>query len=87
VCGLRWRRRQLHASHLLLYPSTGELVTGDHDGARMMDQVVVLDISTGEELGRVDTGSPVQSVLFPAPGVGREIYTCSFTHVSRIAAT
>ena len=50
----------------------------------MADQVVVLDIETGEERARADTGSPVQSVLFPAPGFGRDLYLCTFTTLSRV---
>lgn len=76
---VRWRRDQDHASHLLLYEGTGELVTGDHT------DVVILDVSTGEELARADSGSPVQSVLFPAPGFGRDVYVCSFLTVTRVA--
>jgi hypothetical protein len=80
----RWRRDQEHGGHLVLYPDTGELVTGHYDAERGADQVVVLDIATGDELARADTGSPVQSVLFPAVGFGRELYLCTFTTVSRI---
>lgn len=79
-----WQRQQGHAAHMLRYPDTGELVTGDHDGARVADQAVVLDITTGAEKGRVDTGSPVQSVLFPAPGWGRDFYLVSFTTITRV---
>ena len=79
-----WTREQDHACHPLRFPDTGELVTGDHDRERMADQVVVLDIETGLELARADTGSPVQSVLFPCPGFDRDLYVCSFTTLSRI---
>jgi hypothetical protein len=81
----RWQREQNHASHLVLFPATGELVTNDFDAVRGTDQVVVLDIESGEELARADTGSPVQSVLFPMPGFDRDVYVCSFTTVSRVA--
>ncbi len=81
----RWRRRQEHGGHLLLYPDTGELVTGDYDQGRLADQVVVLDIETGDEIARADTGSPVQSVLFPSAGFGRELYLCTFTTLSRVS--
>lgn len=74
----RWRRAQDHGSHLLLYGS-GELVTGDHA------DVVVLDVATGEERARVDTGSGMQSVLFPCPGWDRDLYLCSFLTVTRVA--
>ncbi len=75
---IRWRRDQDHASHLLLYTGTGELVTGDHA------DVVVLDVTSGEELARADSGSGMQSVLFPAPGLDRDFYVCSFLGVTRV---
>lgn len=79
-----WRRELNHAAHPLRFPDTGELVLFDHDAARNADQLVVVDIETGEELARVDTGSPVQSVLFPAAGGNRDLYAVSFTTVTRI---
>jgi hypothetical protein len=79
----RWRRRQNHAGHLLLFQRSGELVTGDYD-PQGGDQLVVLDIGTGEELARVQTGSPVQSVLFPA-ATEEALYLCTLTTVSRVA--
>lgn len=75
----RWRREQDHASHLLLFAGTGELVTGDHA------DVVVLDVATGTELARADSGLGMQSVLFPAPGAtGSDWYVCAFTGVARL---
>ena len=50
-----------------------------------MDQVVVLDIETGDEHARVDTGSPLQSPVFMAPGFGRDLYYVAFPVVSRIS--
>ena len=81
----RWRRAQNHACHPLLFADTGELVTNDHDLTRMADAIVVLDIETGEERLRVDAGSPVQSVVFPAAGFGRDFYYCSFAAIARVA--
>ena len=81
----RWQRNQHHGGHLLLLAGTGELVTGDFDASRGADQVVVLDIGSGDELARADTGSPVQSVLFPAAGFGNDIYLCTFTTVTRVS--
>jgi hypothetical protein len=80
----RWRRDQNHACHPLLFPDTGELVLNDHDPVRMADAIVVVDIETGAERLRVDAGSPVQSVLFPAPGFDRDVYYCSFAAVARV---
>jgi hypothetical protein len=81
----RWRRRQHHGGHLILFTDTGELVTGDYDHERGVDQVVVLDVETGDEVIRVDSGSPVQSVLFPAVGFDRDVYLCTFTTVTRVS--
>ncbi len=80
----RWTRHQNHGCHPILYPDTGELVTADHDDTRMMDQIVILDIETGEERARADTGSPFQSVVFLAPGFDRDLYYCSMPTVSHI---
>jgi len=80
-----WHRDQNHAAHSIHYAMSGELVTFDYDLTRGVDQCVVLDIHTGEELGRVDTGSPIQSVVFPCPGWGRDCYVLSFTTLTRIA--
>ena len=53
---------------------------------------LVLDIETGAELARVDTGSPVQSVVFPAVGFDRDVllragieHADAFAAVSRTA--
>ncbi len=72
-----------HASnHFLLYPDSGEIVVNDfRDGS---EHVVVLDIETGAERGRAATGSPVQAVQFQSPGWGRDVYTCTFTTLSRV---
>ena len=75
---VRWQRSQDHGSHLLLYEDTGELVTGDGN------DVVVLDVTSGAELARADSGLGMQSVLFPAPGRGRDFYLCSFLALSHV---
>jgi hypothetical protein len=48
------------------------------------DDVVVVDIETGAERGRVAVPSLLQSVVFPAPGGDRDIYWCSMTTLARI---
>jgi hypothetical protein len=52
----------------------------------MADQVVVLDIETGTELARADTGSPLQAVVFPAVGWHRDVYVTSMSTLTRVAA-
>jgi hypothetical protein len=84
IAGQRWTRQQDHGGHLLLFAGSGELLTGDFDRAGGIDQAVVLDVTSGEELGRVDTGSPMQSVLFPAVDHDGALYTCSLSTVTRL---
>jgi hypothetical protein len=70
-------------NHFLHYPDTGEIVVNDHrDDAG--EHVVVLDLERGTERGRVAVGSPIQSVLFQAPGFARDVYVCTFATVSRV---
>lgn len=78
-----WTRPSGTASHLIVWADTGELLVNDHGDAG--DDVVVLDLETGAERARAATGSPVQSVVFPAPGWARDFYYCSFARVARLA--
>jgi hypothetical protein len=80
---LLWSRASGTASHMLRYPDTGELVVDDHGPGG--DAVVVLDVETGVERARAATGSPMQSVVFPAVGWGRDFYYCSFSTLARVA--
>jgi hypothetical protein len=81
---LVWRRQQDHAGHMLRLGSGGQLLTYDYDLERGMDQAVVLDIETGQELGRTDTGSPLQCVLFPCAGWDGDVYVSTFTTLTRL---
>jgi len=70
------------ASHMICYPQTGELVTNDF--GRGGEHVVVLDIETGAERGRVRLGGETQGVVFPAVGFGRDLYWCSMRRFGRV---
>ncbi|MFA9564413.1 MAG: hypothetical protein ACERLM_06880 [Acidimicrobiales bacterium] len=79
-----WRKDLNASMHMIRYPDTGELAVNDHhpdDG----DALVVLDIETGDERGRVATGSAEQCVVFPSAGFGRDLYYCSFSTLARIS--
>ena len=54
-------------------------------GRQSRDQVVVVDIETGAELGRSAVPSLMQSVVFPAPGFDHDIYWCTMTTLARVA--
>jgi hypothetical protein len=49
------------------------------------DQLVVLDLDTGQDKARVSIPSPSQGFLFPAPGFGRDFYYQSLTTIARVA--
>ncbi len=49
------------------------------------DDLVVLDLDSGEEKARVAVPSPSQAFLFPAPGFGRDVYYQSLTTIARVA--
>ncbi|MGH7857066.1 MAG: hypothetical protein ACREQY_07000, partial [Candidatus Binatia bacterium] len=49
------------------------------------EDVVVLELETGEERARASVPSIFQSVVFPAPGWKRDFYYCSFSTIARLA--
>ena len=80
-----WRKAPFGAaSHLLLYPSSGELVVNDY--RRLGEEVAVLDIETGQERARVRSGGLTQGVVFPSVGWERDFYWCSMGRLARIFA-
>ena len=81
----RWSVEQFHGPHLVLDPDSGLFLSFDHDADRWMEQFVIRDITDGSEVHRADTGSPLQSVVFPAVGDERCVYACSFSTVSSLS--
>ena len=78
-----WRKRDFGcASHMLLYPDSGEVVLNDY--RRFGEEVVVLDIASGAEKGRVRVGGWSQGVVFPSPGFSRDLYWSSLSRLARI---
>ena len=75
-----WRVDLDTAGHLAWYPDDGTLVAYDHHET---EDLVFLDLATGEERGRAPTGSPMQSVVFPA-AVDGAVYYASFSTVARV---
>ena len=71
-----------------LWPTLRRL--GRHEAMRRAalplgsDSLVVLDLDTGEEKGRVGIPSSSQGFLFPAPGFDRDIYYLSTTTLARV---
>jgi len=78
-----WEKQPLGcASHMILYPDSGELVVNDY--RRRAEEVVVLDIESGAEAGRVRTGGISQGVVFPSVGWNRDVYWSSLGRLARI---
>jgi hypothetical protein len=78
-----WHLPQMGAaSHMLLFPNSGELCVNDYE--RFNEQVMVLDIETGREKSRVRTGGWMQGVVFPSPGWHNDFYWCSMDRLTRI---
>ncbi len=80
----RWSVEQNHGSHMILDPTSGFFLSAHHDNERWMEQFVVRELASGREVVRLDSGSPLQSVVFPAAGEGRTVYACSFSTVSAL---
>ena len=70
------------ASHMILYPDTGELLINDY--RRHGEEVVVLNIESGDEIARVRSGGITQGVVFPSVGWGRDFYWSSMGRLARI---
>ena len=81
----RWSVEQNHGSHMILDPVSGYFLSAHHDNERWMEQFVVRDIVSGAEAVRLDSGSPLQSVVFPAVGESRAVFACSFSTVSALS--
>ena len=78
-----WQHRPFGcASHMLLYPSSGEMVINDY--RQHGEEVVVLNISSGLELARVRSGGVMQGVVFPSAGWGRNFYWSSMGRLARV---
>lgn len=80
-----WSVDAHHGGHLLLDPVGGVVLTGDFDHDAGVDRAVARRVDTGEVLWSAATGSPLQSVLFPAPGWDDDVYWTTFAGISRLS--
>ena len=69
-----WVKDFRTSNQLTLYGDTGELLVDDVEPTRGWD-AVVLDVETGREKGRVDTGCVRSGGMWYTPGFGRDFYT------------
>ena len=80
-----WSKKLNHAMHPILLQEDGVVMMNDFRVETGQEDIVLLDVMSGEELHRVSTESPLQSVIFGSCGFSNDLYVCSFSHVSRIS--
>jgi hypothetical protein len=68
----------------VVFPESAELVINDFTD-RGSDDLVVVDISSGELIERVSTGSRIANGMFLSPGENRDVYYCSTTAMARVS--
>lgn len=79
-----WTQPFRNTSQLTLYADTGELIVDDVRPFERWDAVVV-DVETGREKGRADTGCLMSGAMWYTPGFGRDFYTTTgFGGVARV---
>lgn len=77
-----WEKDCRISMQLVLYPDTGEVAVNDFRTGS--DNVVILDVDTGREKGRVATESRTANGMFLAPGWNRDVMYCSIGSLARI---
>jgi len=77
-----WRIDARASMQPVVFPDTGELVINDfRDGD---DQLIVVDMRSGEVISRVSTGARVANGMFLMPGLARDIFYCSTFAICRV---
>lgn len=79
---VRWTVDARPSMQPVVFPETGELVINDYKTGD--DQLIVVDIPTGEVTSRVSLGSRVANGMFLTAGLDRDVYYCSTLAVSRV---
>ena len=80
---LAWQIDARPSMQPIVFPESGELVINDFtaDGS---DDVIVVDLATGELIDRVASGSRIANGMFLTAGGARDVYYCSTLTFSRI---
>lgn len=80
---LLWDRPLRVTMQPLVFPDSGELVVNDLQPG-IDDNLVVLDLETGDELLRAETGSRMANGMFLSPGWDHDVYYCSRRTIARV---
>ena len=79
---VRWTLDVRPTMQPIVFPDTGELVINDYTTGD--DQLIVVDITTGEIASRVSLGSRIANGMFLTAGLNRDVYYCSTLAISRV---
>ena len=77
-----WRIDARPSMQPVVFPDAGELVINDFRSGD--DQIIVVDMRSGDVLSRVSTGAKVANGMFLTPGLDRDIYYCSTFAICRV---
>ena len=67
----------------VVFPDSGELVINDFTDEGN-DDLIVVDVTTGDVADRVATGSRIANGMFLTPGGNRDVFYCTTTTMARI---
>jgi hypothetical protein len=80
-----WHKKDFGvASHMVLFPETGQVLVNDY--RHWGEEVVLVDVESGFERGRVRVGGITQGVVFPSVGWHGDVYWASMGRFSRVFA-
>ncbi len=77
-----WAKPCRISMQMILFPDTGEVMVNDFQRGR--DELVLLDVETGAEKGRVATQSITANGMFLSAGWHRDVMYCSIGSIARI---
>ena len=67
----------------VVFPDSGELAINDYTAAGT-DDIIVVDLATGDLLDRVDTGSRIGNGMFLTPDGHRGLFYCTTLTLAKI---
>ncbi|MCH2185404.1 hypothetical protein MK280_05980 [Myxococcota bacterium] len=79
-----WRLPIRPTMQPVVYPESGEMVINDFTD-QSQDDLVVVDLGSGQLLDRVATGSKVANGMFLSPGEDRDVFYCSTLTTARVS--
>ena len=80
---VRWHLDARASMQPVVFPESGELVINDFTDAGH-DELIVVDVASGEVLDRVGTGSRIANGMFLTAGGDRDVFYCTTTTLARV---